>query len=66
MQINILDRGLFANIDCRILRGVGFPRLGEFDAGGRDGLAEPENAVEKHDKLALSIGVGFREDILQM
>jgi hypothetical protein len=66
MQINILDRGLFADIDCRIMRRTGFPRLGEFDAGARDGSAEPENAVEKHDKLGLSIGVGFREDILQM
>jgi hypothetical protein len=66
MQINILDRGLFADIDFRIVHGAGFPRLGEFDAGARDGLAEPENTVEKHDKFALSIGVGFREDILQM
>ena len=64
MQINILDRGLFAN--CRTMPGTDFPRLGEFDVGARDGLAEPENTVQKYDKLALSIGVGFREDILQL
>jgi hypothetical protein len=52
--------------DCTIMCGSGFPRLGEFDAGARDGSAEPEKAIEKHDQFALSVGIGFCEDVLQM
>jgi hypothetical protein len=48
------------------MRGSGFPRLGEFDTVGRDGSAEPEKAIEKHDQFALPVGAGFCEDVFQV
>jgi hypothetical protein len=52
--------------DCTITCESGFPRLGEFDAGARDGSAEPEKAIEKHDEFALPVGAGFCEDALEV